>query len=67
MRDVLLMFIYRVMQSDRKSSKTDTFHEPKTDKSHVYTYSEQLINFARHEYGRVGVFRINMRSLAQKL
>ena len=29
--------------------------------------AEQIITFARHEYERVGVFKIKMRSLAQKL
>ena len=60
--------LYSVMQSDQNSSKTDTFHEPTTYEPHVYnTNSEQIITFARHEYGRVGVFRIKMRSLVQKL
>ena len=31
------------------------------------TNSEQIITFARHEYGRVWVFRIKIRSLVQKL
>ena len=35
-----------------------------TDEPHVKTSSEQIITFARHEYGRVGVFKIKMRSLA---
>ena len=52
--------VYSVMQSDQNSSKTDTFHEPTTYEPHVYnTNSEQIITFARHEYGRVGVFRIS--------
>ena len=41
--------LYSVMQSDRKSLKTDTFHEPKTYEPHVKTSSEQIITFARHE------------------
>ena len=40
---------------------------PFSYKQHVYTSSTQKITFARHEYGRVGVFRIKMRSLVQKL
>ena len=31
------------------------------------TSSEQKLNYARHDYGRVGVFRIKIRSLVQKL
>ena len=41
------------MQSDRNSSKTDTFHEPITYKRHVQTDNEQKTTFARHDYGRV--------------
>ena len=59
--------ISSVKQSDRNSSKTDIFHKPATFKPHVYTSSERIITFARHEYERVGVFRIRMRSLVQKL
>ena len=55
------------MQSDRNSWKTDTFHEPITYELHVWTSFEQMITFARHEHGRVEVFRINLRSLYQKL
>ena len=55
------------MQLDRNSSKTDTFHKPKTYERHVQTKNEQKTTFARHEYGRVGVFRIKIRSLVQKL
>ena len=46
------------MQSHRNSSKTDTFHGPTTYELHVYKSSEQITTFARHEYGRVGDFRI---------
>ena len=36
--------------------------------THMFITSyEQIINFARHEYERVGVFRIMMISLIQKL
>ena len=65
--NVSLYLSYTVMQSDRNSSKTDTFHGPITYEPHVYTSFEQKITFARHENGRVGVFRIKMRSLVQKL
>ena len=58
---------YTMMQSDRNSSKTDTFYKPTTYEPHVYTSFDQMITFARHEYGRVGVFRIKIRSLVQKL
>ena len=58
---------YRVMQSDRNSLKTDTFHEPTTYERQVQTENEQKTTFARHEYGRVGVFRIKIRSLFLKL
>ena len=55
------------MQSDRNSSKTGHFHKPTTYELHVYTSSEQIATFARHEYGRVGVFRIKTRLLGKKL
>ena len=45
--------------SDRNSSKTDTFHGPTAYEPHVYTSSEEIKTFARYEYGRVGVFKIN--------
>ena len=51
------------MQSDRNSSKTDAFHKPITYEPHGLTSSEQIITFARHEYGQVGLFRIKMTSL----
>ena len=54
------------MQSDRNSWKTDTFHEPITFEPYAKTSFEQIITFAKHEYGRVEVFRINIRSLVQK-
>ena len=41
------------MQSDRNSSKTDTFHGPTTHEPLVHTSSEQIMTFARHDYGRV--------------
>ena len=31
------------------------------------TSFKQILTFARHEHGRVGIFRIKMRSLVQKL
>ena len=55
------------MQSDRNSLKTDTFHEPITYETHVWTSSEQIITFANPIYGRVIVFRVKMISLVQKL
>ena len=53
---------YTVMQSDWNSSKIDTFHKPTTK-----TISEEIMTFARHEYGQVGVFRFKIKSLVQKL
>ena len=50
-----------------RSEQFDTFHEPITYEPRVLTSFEQIITFARHEYGRVEVFRIKMRSLVQKL
>ena len=50
-----------VMQSDRNSSEPDTFHKPTTYEPHVE------ITFARHKYGQLGLFRIRMRSLLQKI
>ena len=46
---VKMPWTVRVMQSNRNSSKTDTFQEPTTYKSHFLTNSEQIITFARHE------------------
>ena len=42
------------MQSDRNSSKTGTFYEPTT-------YKPQIITFARHVYGRVGFFLLELK------
>ena len=56
-----VVLLYTVMQSDRNSSKTDTFHKPTTYELHAYTSSDQMITFARHVYGRLGVFRIKIR------
>ena len=55
------------MQSDRSRSKTDSFHTPTTYEPRVLTNSEQKLNFARHDYGRVGVFSFKIRSLVQNL
>ena len=55
------------MQSDRKSLKTDIIYEPITYEPHVKTSSEQIITYSRHEYGRVGVFKIKIESIVQKL
>ena len=65
--NLLSLYVYSVMQSDRNSTKTDTFHKPITYKRHVQTNNEQKTTFARHEYGRVGVFRIKISSLLPKL
>ena len=37
---------YTVMQSDRNSSKRDTFHRPTTYEPHAYTSSDKMITFA---------------------
>ena len=49
------------MQSDRNSSKTETFHEPATYEPHVKTSSDQIITFVRHENEQVGGCRIKIR------
>ena len=54
------MCVYSVIQSDRNSSKTNTFHRPTTYEPHVKTFSKGKITYARHEYGRVGLFKIKM-------
>ena len=54
------LYRHEYMKLDRKSSKTDTFHKPTTSEPHVKTNSEQIITFHRHEYWRVGVFRIEI-------
>ena len=59
--------MYSVMQSDRNSLKTDTFYKPTSYEPHVQTSFEEKITFSRNDYGQVGVFRIKMRSLVQKL
>ena len=53
------------MQSDRNSSKTFTFYKPTIYEPYVQTCSEEIITYARHEYGRVGL--IKMRLLVEKL
>ena len=42
---IVLAFIisYTVMQSDRNSSKTVTFHKPTTFEPHVQTNSEEMM------------------------
>ena len=60
-RNVIAQFIiYSVKQSDRNSSETDTFHEPTAYEPNVQRSSEEIKTFARHEYGRVGVFKIEV-------
>ena len=55
-------------QSDRNSLKADLLQEPTTYEQHPETSSEKKnITFARHECRRIGVFRIKMKSLGQKL
>ena len=54
------------MRSDRNTPKPDTFREPTAYQPKVQTSSEQIINFARHEYGRVGDL-VKMKVLVQKL
>ena len=56
----LCIIKYSVRQSDRSSSKTETFHEPTAYEPHVKTRSEGIMIFDRHEYGRIGVFKIKM-------
>ena len=51
------LFTYSVKQSDRNSSKTDLFHKPSAYEQHSETSFEKNKTFARHEYGRVEVFR----------
>ena len=56
------------MQSDRISSKTDSFYLPTPyEPSRLYRTKRfhQIITFARHVYGRVEVFRIKKRLLVQ--
>ena len=52
-----LLIDYSVMQLNRNSSKTDTFQKPTTYEPHIWTCSEEIISYARHEYGRVGFLR----------
>ena len=66
-QDVIYRMVYSVKQSDRDSSKTDIFHKPTTYREYVWTRSEQKKTFARHENGRVGVFRIKMRSFSSEV
>ena len=46
--------------------KLDLFHKPTTYEQQFIS-SEQITTFARHEYGRVRIFRIKIWSLVQKL
>ena len=58
-----LLDFYRVMQSDRKSSKTTLqliYH------AHVKTSFFTNATISIHEYKLVGVYRIKMRLLVQK-
>ena len=50
--------LYSVMQSD---------HAPTTLEQHNLANSQHIITFAKHENGRIGVFRMKMRALVQKL
>ena len=64
------MAAFALVQCDAIRSEqlnTDTFHKPTTYEPHVLISFEQKITFARHENGRVGVFRMKMRTLVQKL
>ena len=56
---------YIVMQSDRNRLKTDTSHEPITYEPNQSLGQKK--SYARHEYGREGVFKIKMRLIFQKL
>ena len=47
--------------------KTNLFHKPTTYERHILSNYGEKITFARYEYGQVGVFRIKIRSLVQKL
>ena len=59
---------YTQMDHILKSKKyMDLFHKPMAYEQHVQTSSKKKIIFIRHEYGQVGVFRIRIRSLVQKL
>ena len=54
--------VMRSVQFENGQFSWPTNYEP-----NVRTRSEQKINFATHENGRVGVFRIEIGSLDQKL
>ena len=58
---------YSVMQSYWNSSKSDTFYESTTNDPHVQISYDQIITFAWHKYGRLGVFRTKMWSIIQNL
>ena len=59
------LWIYTAWCNYGSEQFQNTFHEPTTYEPHVKKCSKQIITFAGHEYGRVGVFRIEMRSLGQ--
>ena len=46
-----------------RSEQFENLHKPTTYEPRVKTGSKQIITFARHEYERVGVLRIKMRSI----
>ena len=54
------------MQSDQNISKTKNFREPTTYEPHGKTSSDQIITFARQEYGLERDFIIKTRLLVQK-
>ena len=69
-RKEILLFFTPILNCDAirlDQFKMDTFHEPTTCEPNVLTSFEQVITFARDEHGRIGVFRIKIRSLVQKL
>ena len=56
--------LYKQCEAIRSEQcEKDTFHEP----TNIQTSSEQTITFAKHKYGLVEVFKIEMRSLVQNL
>ena len=56
------IYLYNVQFPTVWSNQIVTVQKP-----HVMTNSEEMKTFARHEYGRVRVFKIKMRSLVHKL
>ena len=49
-------------KANRNSSNTNAFHKPTNYEPYVWKSYKIIITIARHDYGRVEVFRIEIKS-----